>query len=859
MQQGDAHTRVRELFDAACELDTAARSAYLDDACGGDVELRAEVESLLASYDRTPTAALFPPLLRADEDMAPAVGERLGPYTLGEEIGAGGMGVVHRATRDDVGKTVAIKLVRHGRLASPEQLRRFRLEQRVLARLEHPNIAQLLDAGVTASGLPYLVMEYVDGDPIDRYCDAHRLTLDDRLALFARVCDAVHYAHRHLVVHRDLKPSNIAVARDGMVKLLDFGIAALLDDGAVHDGDGAARGSAERITRTGFLMLTPEYAAPEQVRGEPVTTASDVYALGLLLYEMLSGVQPFRRAGRTTPELLRAICEEQPVPPSVAMQRAPGDAASARLARRLAGDLDTIVLTALRKEPERRYHSAQELRDDIDRHLRGLPVRARGDALWYRTRKFLRRHRAAVAAAALAVVTLSAGVVATATQARRADAARAVAEQRFRDVRALAGALVSDVHDAISDMPGALPARATLITRAIEHLDRLERQSDGDPVLRQEIAEAYVKLGLAQGNPTDANLGDLAAARRSFARALDIAAALVKEDPGNQTARRTLALAHEKMSDADAWGGKLPDGIAHARSALEQWERLAQASPASASAGSAVAMSHIKLGDLLGNPNLPNVADRAGAIAEYRHALGRMNALSRDSLQEWPARRLLALVHERLGSMLSMESGNADGIAELEQTLAIREGLARERATSVNALRDLAVTHQILCEAQHAAGNGDEALLHCRRAIALYDSLRATDPQNAQSLHDLALGRQSMHKVLAARGELHASLAELERSAALLRSIVAAHADNSVARRNLARSLLFATSVHATLATTGGGESEARHAHRERAARTYEDGRKLLIQAFAPAQPSGEDGALLEQARLALAKIPRER
>ncbi len=795
---------------------------------------------------------------RTDEPLTLAAGEKIGPYTLVGEIGEGGMGVVYRATREDVGTTVALKLVRHGRLASPEHLRRFLLERRVLGRLEHQNIARLLDAGVTDTGLPYLVMEYVDGVPIDRYCDAHSLAVEERLALFGDVCEAVHYAHRHLVVHRDLKPSNIAVTREGGVKLLDFGIAALVEDGE--------RGGA-RITRTGLAMLTPEYAAPEQVRGEPVTTASDVYALGLLLFELLTGERPFRSAGRSTPELLRAICDEETKPPSDIVRRLAarsGDMADAarmesiaearrtspaRLARQLTGDLDTIVLDALRKEPERRYSSALELRDDVARHLSGRPVRARGDSIWYRSRKFVRRHRAAVAASALVVISLTAGVASTTVQARRADAARAEAEQRYRDVRSLAGALVADVNGAIADLPGSLPARELLVTRSLEHLDRLFRQAGDDAGLRREIAAAYVELGLVQGNPTVANLGDLAAARRSFERALAIARALVAADPSDHAARRTLALAHEKLSDAEAWSGRVSEGAGHAREALEQWEYLATADPGSVAATRAVATSHIKLGDLLGHPNLPSLSDGPSAMREYRTSLALLVAVPGDSANEWATRRLVALVRERIAAMLKVEGRHADGIAELERTLAIREGLVRERSASMNALRDLAVTHELLCEARLAAGDARAALGECREGMALYESLRAADTSNAQSAHDLAVGHISMHKVFGALDDPVAALAQLDSCTALLRHLLSANADNVLALRDLARSRLYSATLHARLVASDNVAEPERASHRSSAESAFEEGSRLLLGVSGRGLLSTDDATLVSRAR----------
>ncbi|HEY9426962.1 MAG TPA: protein kinase [Gemmatimonadaceae bacterium] len=858
LSDAELQRRASDIFDSVVELDASERVTYLDHICRDDSTLRREVESLLESLDGTRTSELFPQLLPADAPRTLATGERIGPYTLAGEIGEGGMGVVYRALREDVGTTVALKLVRHGRLASPEHLRRFLLERRVLGRLEHHNIARLLDAGVTDSGLPYLVMEYVDGEPIDRYCDAHRLTVGERLALFFDVCEAAHYAHRHLVVHRDLKPFNILVTREGVVKLLDFGIAALVEDGGRSDA---------RLTRSGIAMLTPEYAAPEQVKGEPVTTASDVYALGLLLFELLTGERPFRSEHRTTPELLRAICEEEPRPPSEVVRRLAartGNATEesrigaiaearrtspARLVRRLVGDLDTIVLEALRKEPERRYCSAHELRDDIGRHLSGMPVRARGDSLWYRSRKFVRRHEAVVTASALVVLALAAGATTTTVQARRADAARAEAEQRYRDVRSLAGALVTDVHDAISDLPGSLPVRAVLVRRALDHLDELYRQASDDAELRREIAAAYLELGLVQGNPTSANLGDLAAARLSFERALSIAQSLVAEDPSDHAARRTLALAHEKMSDALAWGGGVLEGVGHARDALEQWDYLAAANPGSVSAIRAVATSHIKLGDLLGNPNLPSLSDAAGATLEYREAHTLLRAVPGDSAKEWATRRLLALVRERIASMLKLEGRYEEGIAELEQTLAIREGLLRERSASANALRDLAVTHQLLCEARLAAADAAGALEQCRESVMLYESLRAADTSNAQSGHDLALGRLSLHRVLAARGEVGGALAQLDGSTALLRALLSTNTDNALARRDLARSLLYSGTMHARLAARRDGEETERARHRTSATSAYEEAGRLLLGASGRGLLSGEDSVLVSRAR----------
>jgi serine/threonine protein kinase len=437
----DRWRRVEALFAAVADLEPGERRERLAAARAGDPDLVREVERLLA-HDGDAGASIAAAVAGAAEHLAgdagrlagaagplagdprtlhdasaaPLPGGRIGPYRIERELGHGGMGTVCLAARDDDAyrKRVAIKLMRASVPAALRQ--RFLAERRILAALDHPNIARLLDAGTTESGEPYVVMEYVDGRPIDVHCDQGRLPTRDRLELFRKVCAAVQFAHRNLVVHRDLKPGNVLVTADGEAKLLDFGIAKLLDPAAPGAGP---------ETGTTFRMMTPEYASPEQIRGEPVTTASDIYSLGVLLYELMAGRRPYRLKTPQSGELERAILEQEAERPSAAVLRPAGPAGEAataeaigrarstspsRLRRRLAGDLDNIVLMALSKEASRRYASVAQLAEDVGRHLDGLPVLARPATLTYRTRKFLRRHRAGVAAAA-AVVVLMTGLV----------------------------------------------------------------------------------------------------------------------------------------------------------------------------------------------------------------------------------------------------------------------------------------------------------------------------------------------------------------------------------------------------------------------------------------------------------------
>ncbi|MGH9464902.1 MAG: WD40 repeat domain-containing serine/threonine protein kinase, partial [Thermoanaerobaculia bacterium] len=458
--------RVAELFDSLTGLPAAERSAHLDELGIEDPALRSEVEDLLSEADAVglldaPPAEVLATLLDELEEAIPEqpVGARIGPYRLVEELGRGGMGVVYLAERVDgqFEQRVALKLVKRG-LDTEEVLARFRRERQILARLDHRAIARLFDGGATEDGRPYFAMEHVVGEPITVYCDGRRLSIEERLKLFRRVCEAVHHAHRHLVVHRDLKPSNVLVTAEGDLKLLDFGVAKLL-------GSGEEGQAPPTLTRVGLRAMTPEYAAPEQVLGNPVSTATDVYALGVVLYELLTGRRPYRLGRRFGAEAERTILEVEPERPSAVVEAQPEDPdrtaeelARARglspggLRRRLTGDLDAIVLTALRKEPERRYGSAQGLGEDLERHLAGEPVTARPEGWAYRAAKFSRRHRAALA---IVGALLGLGVLGFFVERGRRAARREIVTQHLATGMELAAA---------GDALGALP----WLARALE-------------------------------------------------------------------------------------------------------------------------------------------------------------------------------------------------------------------------------------------------------------------------------------------------------------------------------------------------------------------------------------------------------
>ena len=472
--------RVDAVFDAVLDLPTTEQAAYIDQACAGDTELRAEVIQLLRAHHRTGSMLDTPvlrlsPLLLDDAEGGRDIPERIGPFRVIRTIGQGGMGHVFLGERVDgqFEQRVAIKLIRH---PVPGLVRRFLEERRIVALLEHPHIARLVDGGITPDGMPYFAMELVEGEHIDQYCAARNLTLDERLSLFADVCSAVGYAHQHLIIHRDLKPANILVTSNGQVKLLDFGIAKLLD---------AREGSAGE-TRTGFRVMTPDVAAPEQVQGRPISTATDVYALGVLLYQLITGERPYDVRDKTPAEVERIVCSVEPSLPST---KAP-----AALRRRVRGDLDLIVMTALQKKEERRYQSPATLMEDVQRFREGLPIHARPDSATYRLGKFVERHRAAVIVAGLVMAALVAG-------AMRERILRNTAEIEARKAVEVEDFLVQ-VFDVADPFAWSEPDRGTisardLLDRGARRIDStLERQPEVQAELRTVLGRVYANLGL---------------------------------------------------------------------------------------------------------------------------------------------------------------------------------------------------------------------------------------------------------------------------------------------------------------------------------------------------------------------------
>jgi len=739
---------------------------------------------------------------RSDRSATLAPGQLIGRYRIIREIGRGGMGAVYLAERADeqFKKRVAIKLIKRG-MDTDAVLRQFCKERQILAGFDHPNIARLFDGDTTEEGLPYFIMEYVEGVSINDYCTKHALSMNDRLKLFREICAGVSYAHRHLVVHRDIKPSNIFVTSEGVPKLLDFGIAKIL--GPEADG-------ATMVTAPGLRLMTPEHASPEQVRGEPVTTASDVYSLGVVLYELLTGSSPYRFASRSPRDVERAITEQEPTRPSTAIAESDGTSKSQiPNPRLLRGDLDNILLMALRKEPARRYQSVEQFSDDIRRHLEARPVLARRDTVGYRARKFVQRNRIATAAALLIVISLIGGLVATTWEAHRARMEKARAERRFNDVRRLAHSVLFDYHDAIKNLPGATRVREQLVKDGLAYLDSLAGEAAGDPGLQRELAAAYERVGDVRGEAFGASLGDRAGATESYRKALAIRESLVRAAPRDVQNRRDLAAIYRKLGDQFLDTAETASGVEYLRKSLSVYSELAAEQPARLDLRYGLAEAYTALGN-----GLESGGDEAAVLEQYGKALPIYQALLEGSPNDRAIRRSLSVVYEKMGNALFLRNDTKGALEKNEKALVLREALLAEDPTNADYRRIVSISYQNNGDYRAWAKDTGGALESFRKKLAIDEQSVAADPANAQALGDLAYCNLRLGELLTDSGDDAQSVAFYGRAAELYRRLTAIDPQDQLTPMREGGTHARLAKGYAKLGKIDPGEEESEKANR---------------------------------------------
>jgi eukaryotic-like serine/threonine-protein kinase len=811
---GERWDRIQQVFLDIVDLPVSERDAVLTRECGGDVMLRLEVESLLKADtvgEGAIATAIGAEVSALLEDHAPLIGARVGSYRLLREIGRGGMGSVYLGERDDehYQKLVAIKVVKRG-MDSAEVLARFRHERQILAGLEHPYIARLIDGGTTSDGRPFFVMEYVQGLPIDAYCREQGLDLASRLKLFLRVCEAVAYAHRSLVVHRDLKPSNILVTAEGVPKLLDFGVAKLLDPG-VDPG----------LTANPLAMgpLTPEYASPEQIQGLPITTSADVYALGLILFELLTGTRAQKIPTYSPTEIERVICHTDPPRPSTVPR---GNGAPAKLNT----DLDTIVLMAMRKESARRYESVHELAEDVERSMDGRPIRARKDSA-YRAGKFVRRHAVAVFATVLVLLSLVGGIAVALKQAHEAEKARIVAEaqrqsaeleraraeaqtkvaerereraeaetqlakieqdrsqRRLGQMLELADRSLFDIHSAIEKLPGSTEPRRQVVATTLTFLENLSKDADQDDRLRFMLAVSYFKVANVQGYPLQPNLGETKEALANYERSMQFIEPLLRKEPNRP--EYILQSVETQTSWATTLGsaGEEEQALPMMLAALPTAHRLNLLCPKQSQCLMAEGGVYSELVNMtLNHDSSASLHYSQLQIESLQHAM--------KALPDAPEIQLeLATAYSQQAKIDNVLRDLPRSVEQYRQAIALREGALQRNPSDVILRRSLMITYGNLGGTlgnplYNNLGDTAGAREYYAKALAIARDLARADANDQLAQYDLANALLFSSILDPPKEEWPAALVNLQEAERILHKIVAADPQSNSKLRTLA-------------------------------------------------------------------------
>ncbi|MGI8493954.1 MAG: protein kinase domain-containing protein [Pyrinomonadaceae bacterium] len=881
--------KVNQIVLDALELDGNQRRELIEDSCRDMPELRFEVESLLAGesgaeeFFGAPAISNYYAFFDQETEPDMLVGEKFGVYEVIRELGYGGMGAVFLAERTD-GKfeqKVALKLLKR-EMNTAALRRRFQQERNILASLEHPHIARLLDAGTTDDKVPYIAMEYVEGLPIDDYCNTNHLDLNQRLDLFREVCSVVNFAHRNLIVHRDLKPSNILVTKDGTPKLLDFGISKILSDQIENIGSAT-------VTKLG--VMTPGYASPEQLQSKSVTTATDIYSLGIILYELLSGHRPFEGKENDLKEIYKAVIEIDPPLPSAMIEiaskqfrkiteaktaikyqefpksfldesfdRQDGNSKteankifhtkpqtinlSSQLVR---GDLDNIILKALRKEPERRYSSAENFSEDIKRYLRGLPVSAHPNTFSYRAEKFFKRNKASVFAGLLILIAIIGGIAATLWQTSVAQVERAKAEKRFNDVRTLANSFLFEFSPKIENLPGSMPARELLVTRALEYLDNLSQEAADDLDLQNELAKAYEKVGDVQGNPQTPNIGDLKGALASYEKAQTIRRKLLELNPDNAEKQAALAGNLEVVSNINLNGGEFNKAETGFNEAVALREKVLTSAPQDFTARSNLANA-LRVSGFVPFYNSENEK----AMEFYRRSLAMFSELSAENPSDafvnmqhanlyldigenfsymddmaqaqenvQKGMEMLAAVYEKnpnnsrvrrayfvsllkRGELYRDDGDVKNSLDRYDRSVELAQTALQNEPGSFQAKRDVMLANKQRAVTLKAANRIKESIEGFAKAIEVSEQLRREDPSNILIAYDLSSSYQDMGEMYYDLGDYNAARNAAEKAQENCGEVLAKNPSHTQAKIVTARAKNMLGKSYLSLAEKNG-------------------------------------------------------
>ncbi|MDQ4120629.1 MAG: protein kinase [Acidobacteriota bacterium] len=836
--------KIKDAFARVLEQPPDHRQTVLREICP-DTTLRVQVQSLLKAHEQTEH------LIEKKKYAAASLletsngfyeGKEFGRYRIVREIGRGGMGAVFLAERTDgeFEQKVALKIVRRS-FADSELVKRFRQERQILASLNHPNIARLLDGGISSDGEPFLAMEYIEGTRIDEFCEEKNLSIAERLKLFLAVCSAVSFAHQNLIVHRDIKPSNILVTKDGVPKLLDFGIAKLLD--AEH---------ADEHTQTAYRAFTPEYASPEQIKGVQITTASDVYSLGILLSHLVQSPVSAQIQSRSSENQSRRT-----KPQSTKTKD-----------RRPKTELEAILQMARREEPQRRYASVGHFAEDIQRYLDGLPVRAQKDSFTYRAEKFIKRNKIPVFAAALIVLSLIAGLAVSLWQAKLAREQLERAERRFNDLRQLSNALLTDIAPKMERMQGATEAREALVNQSLKYLDSLVQESGAlDYALQSELATAYEKVGDLQGAPRKPNLSDFRGALESYEKAGAIRQKLLENNPNDATQRRLLAANYNESGKIRWWTNDFSGALKNFETALGFYEKLFAENRAAIDLQLDLAETNIEIAHTYRQNN-----QYAKAFPYLEKTIRSLEDLRQNVPSDSRVLPLLARAYMEYGISLSWENRQQQGETEMAKALAIIEPLAGSepddtllqkqlwaiylQASSLYegtndllsnefALKALKVAEATAekdradIQAQHNLAKSysrlgvtssnlkklPEAVSYCEKALASFSELEWSQPKNLTYKADLGRAFTRLGDARYKQRDFAGSLEAFEKSALMFEQTAQADSQNTLSRRDAAQAYKNVGNIYRDLAKgSRGGE------YSDKAKAAYQKALDILLQ-----------------------------
>ncbi len=814
----DEWEKIKKIVESVLNHKTTERNDFLD-GLNLSVEMRAEIDSLIAFDDESAdflnqSAVNYSRDFFDDEDINNSlIGQKIGVYSIHRELGFGGMGAVYLAERND-GKfeqKVALKFLKR-ELNTAALRRRFKQEREILASLEHPNIARLIDAGTTDDKIPYFAMEYVEGLPIDEYCRKNKLNLNQRLDLFRIVCNAVAFAHRNLIVHRDLKPSNVLVSQNGTPKLLDFGISKILSE--EFDQTNSAT-----VTKLG--VMTPSYASPEQLQSKSVTTATDIYSLGVILYELLSGHRPFEAKESDLKQIYQAVLENEPPLPSAMIEtfsktlkqfteaktevkqeenknlntkfnkinRETGQnrlqytiSADANLnSQSLRGDLDNIVLKAIRKEPERRYSSAENFSEDIKKYLRGLPVSARPNTFSYRAEKFVKRNRASVFAGLLIFIAVLGGIVATLWQSQIAQAERLKAEKRFNEVRKLANSNLFDVYPEIENLEGSIKAREKILTNALEYLDSLSKEAAGDLELQSELATAYEKVGDVQGALNNSSLGNIKAGLESYGKATSLRESVFLANDKNSDFKEKLANNYY-VTGRTLWNNTQTKEAENAfEKSLKLRRELILDLPDSIDAKNRLAVLLIDYGAI---PAFNFEAKKA--LELFNQAIEIIETLRQKEPENIDLKKSLARGLRILSKAKSAVGDYDGGLNSLNQALQLSKELADQFPTDFKIQRSVWLTESMTCELFIDQGDGIKSAESCLKTINFPEKALSKEPENGVVAYDLAISHFNTSRGFRLAEKPADAIIEATKAIDVMSKLSKKNPDDSEYKRNLA-------------------------------------------------------------------------